>query len=171
MLPANEGGVLKTRGLFLAAAALAALLLAAGCGGSSDPEITVQSGSLSKAEFIEKADAICKAARTEFLAKYSSFVEAHKSDIGNASKEKVLLEELVESTLSPNVEGQIEQISELGAPSDYAPEVAAFLNAFQKRLDEMRENPSELTSSSRPFEKAENVAKKAGMSICAENLA
>jgi hypothetical protein len=171
MLPAHEGGVLSTRGFFIVAAIIAALLLAAGCGSSSDPEITVQAGSLSKAEFIKKADAICKAGRSEFEAKYSSLIEAHKADIGNAEKEKEILDEVLETILSPNIEGQIEQISELGAPKDYAPEVTAFLNAVQKRLDEMHENPEELTASSVPFKKAEDVAKKAGMDGCAEGLA
>lgn len=168
-----RGGFLSTRGFFVVAAIMvvvAALLLAVGCGGSGDSAITVQTGSLSKAEFIEKADAICKAAKTEFLAKYSGLIKAHKSVIGNKEKEKAIINELVESTLSPNVESQIEQISELGAPSDYAPKVTAFLNAFQKRLDEILENPSELTASSYPFEKAESVAKKAGMNDCAESL-
>ena len=171
--PAMRGGALNTRGIFLLAALLAGLLLAAGCGGSSGSsgdEITVETGSLSKAKFIAKADAICEGARTEFLQKYTSFVEAHKADLGDKQKEEALLGEMLETILGPNLEGQIKQISHLGAPKDYAPQVEAFLSALQQRIDEAQGNPVELTATATPFKKAEDAARKAGMNGCAESL-
>lgn len=157
---------------FLAAAAIAALVLLAGCGSSSDPEITVQTGSLSKAEFVEKADAICAAARREFLAKYSSLVLAHKSVIasGDEEREVALLGEAVDTLLAPNVEGQIEQIGELGAPSADAPKTTLFLEALQERLGELQANPAELTATTTPFKRAEDAAKRVGMQDCAESF-
>jgi len=163
---------LNARG-FLLAAAIAALVLLVGCGGgSSDSEVTVQTGTLSKAEFVEKADAICEAARKEFLAKYSSFVLAHKSVIssGDEEKEIALLSEAIDTLLTPNIEGQVEQIGGLGAPSAYAPRAASFLNALQERLDELQANPPELTATTTPFKKAEDAAEKAGMQGCAESF-
>jgi hypothetical protein len=160
--------------LFVIAATVAALLLAAGCGsssnGSSSDEVTVQTGSLSKAEFAKKADAICKAARTEFLAKYTSFFKAHESEFGNAKEQKALLGELVETLLVPNIEGEVKQIGELGAPKAYAPEVASFLDALQKRLGEARDEPTVLTATATPFEKAERAAAKAEMQGCSESF-
>jgi len=168
MLPAAMGGrMLSTRGVFLLLATLAALVSAAGCGSSSSDEVTVQTGSLSKTEFIKKADAICEAARTEFLAKYSRYVEEHKSDIVDPQKKDEVLNDILDSILAPNVEGEIVQISKLGAPKDYAPEVAAFLNALQKRLDKAQENPDGLTTTTNPFVVAENVARRAAMNGCA----
>jgi hypothetical protein len=164
------GGFLNTRGLFVVAATVAALLLAIGCGSSSDPEVTVQTGSLSKAEFVKKADAICEAARTEFIAKYSAFFKAHESDLGNKQKEEELLSEMLETLLAPNVEGQVKQISTLGAPQAYVPEVASFLNELEKRLEEGRDEPFGLTATPYPFKKAENVAAKVGMKGCAESF-
>lgn len=158
------------RGFFLTAATLAALLLAVGCGSSSSDEVTVQTGSLSKAEFVEKADAICKAARTEFLAKYTNLLRTRKPTIGNTQEESALMHEALESIVSPNYEGQIERISSLGAPSDYAPKVASFLNSLQKRLDEVHERPAELVSTPYPFKESENVAKAAGLKGCAESF-
>jgi hypothetical protein len=170
MLAANEGGFLSTRGFFLAAATLAAILFAVGCGSSGNGEVTVQTGSLSKAEFIEKADAICEGTRTEFLAKFTNFVKAHQTDPGNTQNQEALLGEVVESIMSPSFEKEIDQISELGAPGDYAPEVASFLNALQERLDEAHEDPAGLNTSPRPFKKTENVAKGAGLEGCAESF-
>jgi hypothetical protein len=165
------GGFLNTRGLFVVVATIAALLLATGCGGgSSNSEVTVQTGSLSKAEFVKKADAICEAARTEFLAMYSAFLKAHSSEVNSAQSQEALFTEMVETILSPNIEGQIEQISELGAPTDYAPKATSFLNALQKRIDEASEDPAGLTTTAFPFKKAEDVAKGVGMNGCAESF-
>jgi hypothetical protein len=164
------GGFLNTRGLFVVAATIAALLLATGCGGSSDPEVTVQTGSLSKAEFVKKADTICEAARGEFLAKYESFFRAHESDFGDKKKEEAFLSDMLETLLAPNVEGQVKKISSLGAPKAYAPEVASFLNELEKRVEEGRDDPFGLTATPYPFKKAENVAAKVGMKGCAESF-
>jgi len=161
---------LNTRGLFIAAGIIAMLLLATGCGSSSDPEVTVQTGSLSKAEFVKKADAICEAARSEFIAKYIPFLKAHESSLGDKQKEKELLSEMLETLLAPNVEGQVTRISTLGAPKAYAPEVTPFLNELEKRLDEGRDDPFGLTATPFPFKKAENIAAKAGMKGCAESF-
>lgn len=165
-----RGGILNTRGFFALVATSATLLAVSGCGSSGGDSVTVQTGSLSKAAFIAKADAICKSARTEFLAKYSGYVSAHKSDITNPQKQEAVLSEVLETLLAPNIEKQIEQIGELGAPSDFAPEVTAFLETLQKRLDEAQEDPAGLTSSATPFKEAEDAAKQAGMNGCAESF-
>jgi hypothetical protein len=170
MLPgAMEGGALKARGICLLAAMLAALF-AIGCGSSGSDEVEVQTGSLSKAAFIAKADSICETARGEFLAKFTSFAKTHQSELSDSSKQEAAFGEVLETLLAPNIERQIEQIRKLGAPSDYAPEVATFLNALQERLDEASENPVGLTKTPYPFKEAEDLARKAGMNGCAESF-
>jgi hypothetical protein len=153
-------------------AALVALLFVVGCGGTSDPEITVQSGALSKNEFTEKADAICKAARTEFLAKFTRFAEANKSTLlsGDSTKQKAGLAELIDSVLTPNIEGEIAKISGLGAPKAYAPQAAVFLNALQEKLEVIQGTPSKIGGTPFPFKKAEDAARRAGMYGCAESF-
>jgi hypothetical protein len=167
-----RGGALNKGTVFLPVALLVALLFAAGCGSSGNSEITVQTGSLSKAAFIKKADAICEAARTEFLAKYTKFLEA-KTKIVNSEDQQakeVLLSEILESLLAPNIEGQITKISNLGAPSSYAPEVADFLNALQNRMEKAEDDPRGFTTTPTPFVRAENIARKAAMNGCAESF-
>jgi hypothetical protein len=164
------GGAFNGRGTFVLVAIVTTLLLATGCGGSGSSEVTVQTGSLSKAKFIEKADAICKAARTEFLAKYTRFAESHKAELTDPKQQEAFLSEVLESVLGPNVEGEVKRISELGAPSNYAPEVATFLNALERRLDEAHANPSGLTATPTTFKKAEDAARRAGMYGCSESF-
>lgn len=158
----------------LAISALAVLLAVTGCGSSGSDDTTVavavQTGSLSKAEFIKKADAICEAARTEFLAKFKSFANAHVAEFSDPKQREAAFTKVLESNLNPNIEDQIEQISKLGAPGSYAPEVEAFLMALQKRLAKAEEDPLSLISTPYPFKKAEEVAKKAGMQGCSESF-
>lgn len=161
---------MSARGFLLAAALAAALLLAVGCGSSGSDTVTVETGSLSKAAFIKKADAICKAAWSEFFAEYGVFFKAHESDLGDESKERAMLGEVVDTLLAPNVEGAIKQISELGAPNGYATEAASYLNALQKRLGEMRAEPAELTAGSSPFKNPRKAAEKAGLQGCAKSF-
>jgi len=175
MLPRAMGGVSGAKGSFLPIAALIALLLAfaaAGCGSSGSNEVTVKTGSLSKAAFIAKADAICEAARTEFLAKYTKFLEAHRSVVNSEDEagKEVLLSEIIDSILAPNIEGQVTRISKLGAPEDFAPEVENFLNALQGRMDKALDNPQAFTTTPTPFVQAENIARQATMNGCAESF-
>lgn len=155
---------------FLLAVALAALGLAAGCGSSGSDTITVETGSLSKAAFIKEADAICKASWAEFLAKYGGFFQAHKSELGDEAKEKALLGEVVDTLLMPSVEGEIEQIGELGAPGGYVPKATSFLSSLQERLEEIHAEPAELTATTSPFKGVRKTAQKVGMRGCAESF-
>lgn len=161
---------MTARGVLVLLAALAALLAATGCGGSDGGEVTVQTGDLSKAEFVEKADAVCEAARAEFLAKYGKFLSAHQGEPNDSQTQEKVLGELVESILAPNMEGEISRIGKLGAPEDFAPEVDKFLSALQQRLDEGLEDPRGLTATPTPFIAAETVARKAGMKGCSESF-
>lgn len=170
-----RGGASKARGSVLLLAALLAGLLVAGCGGSDgSTTVTVQTGSLSKTAFVEKADAICKAARTEFLTKYENLLKQHKAELfaKNATKatQEAVIGELVDTVLTPNMEGEIARIGKLGAPKSYAPEVTAFLEAVQTKLEEVQDDQSVLGSTQFPFKKAEDLARRAGMYGCAESF-
>lgn len=153
-------------------AALATLSFAAGCGSSSSDEIAVQTGSLSKAAFIKKADSICEASRADLLTKFFKFLKAHKAiaSRNDPHAQKVVATETVNSVLVPNVEREIKQISELGAPSDYAPEVTSFLNTLDEQLGEVRADPAAMSATATPFKQAADVAKRAGMIGCAESF-
>jgi hypothetical protein len=158
--------------LLLLLGALATLSFAIGCGSSDGNAITVQTGSLSKAAFIKKADAICEAAREELLTKFFAFLKAHKAIAGrsDAQSSKVVATGVVNSVLTPNIEGEIEQISKLGAPEDYAPEVASFLDALDERLARAQENPTAISATTEPFKDAADVAKRSGLIGCSESF-
>jgi hypothetical protein len=161
---------LSIRGGFVLAAALAAVLIAGGCGGSdsaSGGEVTVQTGSLSKAEFIKRADAICAAARSQFTREYTAFLRRELPKSSN-SDQSALQSELVDAILIPNFGKDVDEISALGAPKGDEAAVVSFLNALQQRLDELGEKPSELNNEM--FVKPAKLAKAYGLTGCVKSL-
>lgn len=149
-------------------------LMASGCGGGSssstgNDEVTVQTGSLTKAEFVEQADAICKAGREQFDKEFQTFQKEKKLKT-SGDQSPVWLGEVVNTILLPDYEKRIEEISALGAPSGDEREIASFLNALQQRLDDMRKEPAEMSNSLTPFSKPIKLAKAYGFTGCAESL-
>jgi hypothetical protein len=157
-------------GLF-AAAVLLSVSAVSGCGTSGDDsgEVSVKTGSLSKAEFISRADAICTAARSEFNRQYLAFIQKHKPPASTAGQID-WLDEIVETTFLPSYEPRIEQIGALGAPDADAEDVSAFLNALSERLDEIKEKPTELTDSLHPLAKLVKLANAYGLTGCVKSF-
>ncbi len=166
---------LSIKGFWLAAAALSLLLLISGCGDSNDSasgssdsgEVTVKTGSLSKAEFIKQASTICEETVNEFedkAAAYLKELEKNPPKPGDNSGEA----ELVESAFVPAFQSQIDQISELGAPKGDEKAVSAFLTPLQQIVDEASADPTVLASYEGELGEAEKLADAYGLPICAQ---
>lgn len=146
-----------------------ALLLASGCGGGGSDEVSVTTGSLSKAQFISRADAICSAAFSNFTREYIAFGKKHPPPPSKAEQLEWLAE-ITETMLVPNYEPRFEEIGALGAPSGDEEKVSEFLTAFNRRLDEIKAEPTELTSSPYPFKEASKLAQAYGLTGCAKSF-
>jgi hypothetical protein len=160
---------LSIRSFFVLAAALSGLLLVAGCGDDSEAsggEIVVETGSLPKAQFIKRADAICD----ESIEKVQLAGVAYLRDVEGSDKPYEAQQEeapkFIETVLAPQFEGQIDQVSSLGAPKGDEEEVAAVLEAMRQTLEEAEAEPVKFLQSVNPFEKAEKVGKKYGFENC-----
>jgi hypothetical protein len=149
------------------AAIVAAALVAGGCGGSdslgSSGEITVETGSLTKAEFIKRADAMCRDTRIQAMRKFRALAEDLQSVRPPAASEKI-----VDTVLVPVYEELIDQVSALGAPKGDEQEVAGFLNTLQRNLDLAEKEPAKALGS--PFKGAAEQAEKYGLIGCAGSL-
>ncbi|MDX6602941.1 MAG: hypothetical protein QOF13_2143 [Solirubrobacterales bacterium] len=149
------------------------MLLVTGCGSgsgnsadASGGEVTVETGSLSKAQFIERADRICEENKQHFQKEYEAFVKAVTSSPSPTEQ----IAKLAETIFVPNFEKDVEEISVLGAPRGDQKKVAAFLNALQQRLDEIREQPIILGKTQFPLAKATKMATAYGSTGCAESF-
>jgi hypothetical protein len=146
-----------------------AILLVSGCGGGGSNEVSVTTGSLSKAQFISRADALCTAARNQFNREYIAFGKKHPIPPSKAGQRK-WLSEIVERMLAPSYESHFEEIGALGAPSGDEEKISEFLTAFERRLGEIEENPTELGASPYPFKDVAKMAKAYGLSGCANSF-
>lgn len=129
-----------------------ALLLAAGCGDSDDSatgssdgggsteEITVETGSLSKAAFIKKVEPICRKASERFQTQLQAVFE-ESGDNPRKPTEITAEQEYYETDFAETYENLIDEISALGAPQGDEQEIAAYLEAVQKGIDEAAEDP------------------------------
>jgi hypothetical protein len=149
--------------------AIVAAFSVAGCGGGGGDSITVQTGSLTKAEFVTRANAACAAARIQFEKAFAQYDRTH--ELKNAPSEEAWLEGIIEKAVLPNYEQRmIDQISTIGAPAGEKQEVVEFLESLRQRLNELKEEPKELNKTPFPFAKTAALAKKYGFKGCAESF-
>jgi hypothetical protein len=141
--------------IVLVAAGLAAALVVAGCG-SSD--------SISKAEFIKKADAVCKKGEEEVQKDFGAFAKTHE----NVKKPtEADYAELVDAVLVENVEDEVDAIRALGAPEGDEKEVEAMLKAREDSIKKAQANPKAVIRGNEDiFGEASKLAKAYGLKEC-----
>jgi hypothetical protein len=145
----------------LLAGVVAAALAVAGCGSGGD-EVTASS--LTKAEFIKKADAACKKSEDQIQADFAAYAKKHK-DITKPTEADYA--ELIDVVLVPNVEQEVEDIRSLGAPSGDEDQVEAMLDALDEGIERAEDEPKVLISNStKIFGKASKLAEDYGLKIC-----
>lgn len=138
--------------------------IVAGCGGSDD-----STSSLTKAQFIATADAICKKGNAEIESGFEAF--AKKNDIGeNEEPSKAQQEELSETLLVPKVKNQAEEIRDLEAPSGDEGEISAMLDSLDEGVEAIEADPQAPFDSSQPnpFGPANKMAKEYGLEVCGQ---
>lgn len=166
---------LSTKRFLPLIAAVAALMLAAtGCGGEADSgsaaagitTVDVETGSLSKAEFIEQADAICEEASKKVQLAGQAFVASVTSRDSTGKALKTEGPKFLNDVFIPAYEEEVEEVSALGAPSGDAQEVTALLEVIQKGLAEAAEEPVKYLQDPDPFPGASRLARAYGFETC-----
>jgi hypothetical protein len=165
----------------LLALALAAGLIAAGCGDDDDDTTTssttttTEAGAtgatgatgepLTKEEFIVEADAVCKAGDQKIDA------GAQETFGGGGNPGKAEQEAFVVEVVIPSIQEQVDGIAALTPPEGDEDEVAAIVDAAQAAVDQIEEDPSALTgggSGPDPFAEANKLAKEYGLEVCGQ---
>ena len=129
---------------------LAVPLLAAGCGGGGDDN-------LSKSEFVSQGNAICK--------KGNQQLNAAGKALGKHPT-KAQLNSFVTASVIPNIQRQVDQLRALDEPSADQDQVNAILDEADAALAKVKADPSLLTGNSDPFAKANKKAKAYGLTVC-----
>jgi hypothetical protein len=158
---------LSKRLLVLLAGALALGLLVAGCG-SSDDSSEENTSSLTKAEFIKQADAICEKADDEIEGEVEAFAEENGIPTDKEPSDEVK-EELVVEVIVPSIEEQAEGIAALGAPSGEEDQIDQIVEGIETAASETAEDPSSVISGSEgAFKGVNEEAKEYGFKVCGE---
>jgi hypothetical protein len=151
-------------GIFLLAGVCAMAVLAAGCGGSSG-DSTITESSISKDQYIIKANGICERGTKKIQTDFGVFLK-EKENVTKPTNADYT--ELYEKVLAPNVSAEIEELRELGAPKGDGSEIEAILVAREGSMTRAEEDPEAIVNDSKKvFGKASKLAGDYGLKLCA----
>lgn len=149
--------------LLLPTIALAVGLMVSGCGGKDGSAATPSDAStsaapaISEADFTEQANAICAAGNEELQTAADALGD-------NPTQDQV--EAFASDTLVGNIQGQHDDIEELGAPDGSEADVTAMLDSLQGGIDAVAADPSLVTTDATPFAEANGLAAGLGLTEC-----
>ena len=138
-------------------AVLTALVLAfAGCGGGDDTT------SLTKAQYVKQANAICKKGEEERSALLQSATENVNREFNDAEKEKVVMTVFV-----PPYRQTIKKLEELPSPEGEEEAVEAITKAMEVAAKRVEADPLKGLEDISQFEEANKLASAYGLTSCA----
>jgi hypothetical protein len=159
---------LSKRVLVLCVGLLALALLVAGCGSSDDSTTgdDVTASSLTKAEFIKKADAICEEAGEGIQEESISYAEENGIDVEKEPSDGEK-EELVTEVIVPNIEKQAEDIAALGAPEGEEDQVGSIVEGIESAAAATAKDPgSVIEGDEGAFKSVNEEATEYGLKAC-----
>ncbi len=147
-------------------AGCAAAFVVAGCGSSGGDTSTA---SLTKAEFVKRADAICAKGNKQLQVQ----VVGYAKKVGWSGKTPptdAQATEIASTILIPSVQSQHDKIDALGAPSGEEDQVNAILTALQDAIDQAKKDPAALVRQPHDptFTKADKLAQDYGLTVCGQ---
>jgi hypothetical protein len=140
---------------------LAAALIFAGCGGSDDSSST---NSISKEQFITKADAICKKGTKRLQAAIFAALKDPRNltKVSNAEQIKI-----VKTAMVPNVSREVKELRALGIPDGDEEKVDAMITALEEGVEIAEQDPQVVTKSSDAvFGISSRIATEYGLEAC-----
>lgn len=146
----------------MTSAALAAGLIAAGCGSSDDNNSSssdsTSTAALTKAEFLAQGNAICTAGNQKLDAAFQSLGK-------NSTPEQI--SQVTTEQIVPTINDELDQIRALGAPAGDEQQVSAILDEADSASAKLEADPSLGAGGSDPFAQANKLAKEYGLTVCA----
>lgn len=132
---------------WMAALAVLGLLVLSGCG-SGGGEST-STGTLSKAQFLKKANAICAKGTEVFGKGDAAFWKRHGGPSSNANE--AMVNKLQLTVLVPVRKSELRQIRALGLPRGDEQRVEAMLAAWEEGIEKGEEEPQTLDAGGTEF--------------------
>jgi len=144
---------------------LGAAIAMFGCGGGGGSDTAVAESSISKAQYVKQAEAVCKKGNEEMEADFAVFYRENE-DVKKPTES--LYVNLFEEVLEPNVSTEIEELRKLDVPKGDAAQVETMLNAREESLTIAESEPKAIIENSKKvFGKASRLAGEYGLNDCA----
>lgn len=142
--------------MLVGVAALA--MLGAGCGGGDEETVT-------KAEFVKEGKAVCAEVVKEIGAEMKAFTKENNLE-GTATKKQAT--ELMEDVFIPQLQAEVDQLSELTPPEADEEKITAMLDQLNAGIEEGGKDPASfLTTTESKFFKAGEALRDYGLEGCA----
>jgi hypothetical protein len=138
-----------------------ALMLVMGCGSSGDD--STATASLTKAQFVQRGNALCKEREDERAQAVQAEIKTLKpgEQFSDAQQTK-----LVGKIIVPSYEKMITNVKGLGAPKGDEAKVEEILSAMEKALKDLKADPEKAVFSTVMFEDANELTTKYGLTTC-----
>jgi hypothetical protein len=143
-------------------------LFVAGCGSSGSSTSTEATATITKAQFVAKGNAVCVAGDKAQEAKIVALFKAHGLQ-ENEEPTKAQLVEATEAVYVPSVQGQIDGLTALGAPSGEEQAVSSALKGAQEAVNAVKANPELAFAKESPFHSVAQELHALGLTHCAPN--
>lgn len=159
----------RSTSLLFLALALGAIV--SGCGGGGDggssaDANTISSSPISKPEFVEQANAICKPGRARLLGAVLAYQQKHLDE-----PSVKVVPNTARAVIEPVLQAQIDQIRHLGAPPGDASEIEHFFTSLLHGVDEIvAKKPPTFSEAERMLQPADAVARRYGIDQCKYEL-
>jgi hypothetical protein len=147
-----------------ASASLGLPVLLAGCGGASGASST----SLSKAEFVKRANAICEKARKDGGNGLRRYSKQHEQAGSSAEEQAEMQAAGIQAVVLPRIEQQNEELEALGTPAGDHAMLDEYLASLQKVATKGTEGaPIPETQLVQLFDPSSKAARAYGIEECA----
>ncbi len=159
---------MSKRLIALSVGVLGVVLAAAGCGGDDEEAST---SSITKAEFIRKADAICKKGDRQVEEKFAAFLKENEELLKTSDVSEAELAagsaEVAETILIPGARKEMETLRALEAPSGDEDQIEEILDALDESIERSEEDPqAAVMSNLEVFRRPKGLAEEYGLKVC-----
>ena len=154
------------RGVFaVLAGVLAATVAMVGCGSGGGSDTAVAESSISKAQYVKQAEAVCQKGNEEVEADFATFYRENE-DVKKPTESVYV--SLVEEVMEPNISAEVEELRELDVPKGDAAQIEAMLSAREESISIAEGEPKAvIDDSEKVFGKASKLADAYGLKDCA----
>lgn len=159
---------MSKRLIALSVGAMSIAAFTIGCGGGDDE---VSTSSITKAEFIAKADAICKRSDKQVEKKFTAFLKENPELLKGAAASEADITagstEVVETILLPATRREIKQIDALEVPSGDEDQIDEIIDALEEAVVRSEEDPpTALLSNVEVFRRSKGLSEEYGLKVC-----